>query len=353
MAQPHSNTPPGRGGGRGRDDGRSLPGNRGGRDRGPGQRSAGPDQGRPRGRGDRPGERRDDRDSRDFRSAGGALEQGRDPDQVEGLERRWYPSIPDDVELTELSKSVQHSLDSLPESLGIKVGGHLVMTARMMAEDPQKALEHAQAGHDLAPRVVSVREALAIAAYNTGEYKVALREARTVRRMTGDESWLPLMADCERGLDRPERALDLLAAEVLAKLKPPVRAEALIVLSGARADLDQDQAAVAVLDTDLLRAPQKEVWIARLRFAFAEAQFRVGANDEGMKWLKLAVATDPDGSSGAADRLDELEGIEFLEILESSERASDTQEHPAGDNQGEPDDYSNDVPPVQETQDPD
>ncbi len=260
---------------------------------------------------------------RDSRGDGGSRRDARDSFGEDGGRERWYPAIPDDVELTELSKSVQHSLDSLPESLAMKVGGHLVMAARLLQDDPDRALEHAQAGHDLAPRVGTVREALAIAAYNTGAYQVALREARTVRRMTGDNTWLPLMGDCERGLGRPERALDLLSPDVIATLDPATQAEALIVISGARADLGQAEAAVAVLDTDLLRNPKKQTWVARLRFAYAEALFRIGEDAEGMKWLKLAAATDPDGTSGAAERLDEFEGIEFMEIEESAELEED------------------------------
>ena len=44
---------------------------------------------------------------------------------------------------------------------------------------------------------------------HTGRYAEALRELRTVRRLSGSSEHLPIMADCERGLGRPERALAL------------------------------------------------------------------------------------------------------------------------------------------------
>ena len=58
-------------------------------------------------------------------------------------------------------------------------------------------------------RVGVVREACGIAAYRTGRWAEALSELRAARRMTGRDDYLPIMADCERALGRPDRALAL------------------------------------------------------------------------------------------------------------------------------------------------
>lgn len=211
---------------------------------------------------------------------------------------------------------MQKELSSLPGTLAEKVASHLVMSGRLLDDDPDLALRHAQQAHDLSPRIPAVREALAIAAYTCGDYKGALREARTVRRMSGDDSWLPLIADCERGLGRPDRALDLLLETDLGRLPDEVRSECLIVMAGARQDLDQHEAALDVLDCDLLRSRTKSEWSARLRMAYSDALAGLGRDDEAERWLRLAVASDPTGTSGASDRLAELEGVEVVELVE-------------------------------------
>lgn len=215
--------------------------------------------------------------------------------------------------MSELDHFVQEELSSLPGSLAEKVAAHLVMAGRLLHDDPDLARQHAQQAHDLSPRIIAVREALAVAAYEAGDYKAALREARTVRRMTGDESWLPMIADCERGLGRSDRALDLLAEVDVDALPDEIRAECLIVRSGARRDLGQPEAALAVLESDVLRAGRKAVWVARLRTAYAQTLAELGRTEEAERWLRLAVASDPTGESGAGELLAEWEGVALLE----------------------------------------
>lgn len=225
------------------------------------------------------------------------------------------PEVAPDAVIKELDFSVRKELSSLPGTLAEKVAGHLVMAGRLLDEDSELAFAHARTAHDLAPRIVAVREALAAAAYGAGDYKTAMREARTVRRMAGDDSWLPMIADCERGLGRPERALDLLNEVDLTALPDPIQAECLMVLSGARRDLDQLPAAVAVLESDLLRSGTKSVWSARLRLAYSDVLAESGRTEEARRWLLLAAASDPEGTSGAGERLAEIDDIQVLDVM--------------------------------------
>ena len=80
------------------------------------------------------------------------------------------------------------------------VARHLVMAGRVMDDDPQTALLHARAARRRAGRIAAVREAVGIAAYLCEEWTEALSELRAVRRMTGANEVVPMLADCERAL---------------------------------------------------------------------------------------------------------------------------------------------------------
>ncbi len=56
----------------------------------------------------------------------------------------------------------------------------------------------------LSPRTATVRELLGLSAYRTGQWKVALSELRTFRRLTGDTTHMPVEMDSLRALGRAE-----------------------------------------------------------------------------------------------------------------------------------------------------
>ena len=150
--------------------------------------------------------------------------------------------------------SVRGRLRTLSKDNADGVGRHLVMVGRLLDTDPELAYEHAQAAVRRAGRVDVVREAAGLAAYRTERYAEALRELRTVRRLNGSSEHLAIMADCERGLGRPERALALAQEPEAETLDAEAQIELAIVVSGARLDLGQPEAAVAALSTDAVRA---------------------------------------------------------------------------------------------------
>ena len=122
------------------------------------------------------------------------------------------------------------------------------MAGRLLDVDPERAYLHAQAAVRRGGRIDVVREAAGLAAYRTGRYAEALRELRTVRRLNGSSEHLPIMADAERGLGRPERAVALTTSDEARTLDSVGRTELAIVASGARSDLGEHDAALAVLD---------------------------------------------------------------------------------------------------------
>ena len=179
----------------------------------------------------------------------------------------------------ELDRDVRARLRTLSKDNADAVGQHLVMAGRLLDEEPELAYEHAQAAVRRGGRVDVVREAAGLAAYRTGRYTEALRELRTVRRLNGSSEHLAVMADCERGLGRPERAVALGAAPEVETLDPQPRVELAIVVSGARLDMGDPDAAIAVL-AGITTGPVRTLLAARLAHAKAAALRAAGRTDE-------------------------------------------------------------------------
>jgi hypothetical protein len=213
------------------------------------------------------------------------------------------PALPDDVTGAELDRDVRAELASLASMNAQAVARHLVTAARLLDEDPDLAYQHAVAARERAGRVGAVREAVGLAAYRSGRFAEALSELRAARRITGDQSQLPVMADCERGLGRPERALTMAGSDEVQGLDVAGRVEMRIVASGARRDLGQPEAAVLLLQGPQLKPDLRRPWSARLFYAYAEALADAGRDDEAVTWLRHSAAADTDGSTDAAERV--------------------------------------------------
>lgn len=222
--------------------------------------------------------------------------------------------MPDDVTPRDLDRSVRAELRSLSKANADEVARHLVMIGRLLPDDPEAAYAHAMAAQRRAGRVAMVREIVGVAAYHAGRWAEALSELRAARRMSGSVHLLPLMADAERGLGRPERALDLAASDEARTLATPERVEMAIVVSGARRDLGQHDAAVLALQIPELSSPSVQQYTPRLRYAYADALLEVGRRDEAVEWFARAAAVDPDGTTEAEERLAELQGLRFVDL---------------------------------------
>ncbi len=159
------------------------------------------------------------------------------------------PEIPEEILASELDPDARGRLRTLSKDNADDVARHLVMAGRLIDDDPERAYRHAQVALARGGRVDIVREAAAITAYATGRYAEALREFRTVVRLNGTIEHLPLMADCERGLGRPARVLELAASPEAASLIGDPKTELQIVVAGARADMGEYDAALHALDS--------------------------------------------------------------------------------------------------------
>jgi tetratricopeptide (TPR) repeat protein len=235
------------------------------------------------------------------------------PERAQRSERRAEPPLPADVTGAELDRAVRAELASLASMNADIVARHLVMAGRLLDEDPETAYLHATAAAQRAGRVGVVREAAGLAAYRSGRYAEALSELRAARRITGDSSLLAVMADCERGLGRPERAIEMAATPEVARMDVASRVELLIVVSGARRDMGQPDAAVLALQGTGLKPSQRKAWSARLFYAYADALGEAGRTDEAVTWFGHAAAADSEGETDADVRIAELSGVTFLE----------------------------------------
>ena len=235
------------------------------------------------------------------------------------------PRVPDEITGKEIDRRVAAELRTLPEGLGEQVARLLVATSAALDVDPELAVAYAKEAKRKAGRVSVVREAMGIASYSAGDFADALSEFRAVRRMTGDDALLPMMADCERGLGRPRKALELLASVPEESLDDATRAESRIVASGARRDLGQPEAALVLLQIPALNSRRTEPWMARLRYAYADTLEALGRVDDARTWFERAMTADLEGETDAAERLAALDGVTFDDDWddEDSESASE------------------------------
>ena len=230
----------------------------------------------------------------------------RPADDVRPVHRVDEPAVPSGLDVGELDKSVRAELRSLSKPNAEAVSGHLIMAGRLIDSDPRRALAHARAARARAARIGAVREAVGLAAYHAGDWVEALAELRAARRIGGDARLLPVIADCERAVGRPQQALRALNDPDVGRLDPESRAELYIVVAGARRDLGQVDAALAVLAKGGLDRDRPRPGAMRLWYAYADALEAAGRGEDAAVWFAASAALDPDGETDAAQRAADL-----------------------------------------------
>lgn len=291
------------GGGRGEGRGRDGDRRRGeGRGRGEGRDGRRGDGRRGEGRG-RDGDRR--------RGRGGVRHDRSNP-RREGFredrmaQKELEPDLPQGLEISDLDPSVLQDLKVLSKDNAERVAKHMLMATDLLYDDPQLALQHARAAKNRAGRVGVVRETNGVVAYHAGEWKEALSELRAARRISGGPGLLAVMADAERGLGRPEKALELGRSPEARELDEEGQIELAIVLAGARHDLGQHESAVAQLQRLNPSLDSQGFEQARLSYAYADALLATGEKAEAKKWFEHVAKIDVDGMTDASERVAEL-----------------------------------------------
>lgn len=223
-----------------------------------------------------------------------------------GDQRDAGPPIPASIEAKQLAPEIRGELTTLDRSTADFIARHLVAAGELIDEDPEAALAHARAARARAGRIAAIREAVGIAAYQCGDWAQALAELRAARRMGSRSPLLALIADCERGIGRPERAIELARSAEAGQLSGDDADELRIVAAGARSDLGQHDQALAILSTPQLDPGKTGQTAARLFYAHAETLLALGREQEALRWFLNAARADIDGVTDAEERITEL-----------------------------------------------
>lgn len=224
------------------------------------------------------------------------------------------PPIPDDITEKDLPLGVRAQLKTLTAENAEKVARHLAMVGLLIDQDPELAHKHALAAAERAGRIAMVRETVGITAYRVGDYALALRELLTYRRISGLNDQVPIMVDCERGMGRPDRALELGREVDRSKLDAETRVNLAIAMSGARLDRNENEMALAELEIAELNPAKVFAYSAPLFFAYAETLAGLGRDAEAKRWNDLAERAEKvtSGINSPEDEVfDVLEEIEI------------------------------------------
>ncbi|HOA89100.1 MAG TPA: hypothetical protein PKG79_07010, partial [Propioniciclava tarda] len=301
----------------------------------------------------RPYERRDDRGpdrGRPARAEGSW--RGRDEAEVyvppPGLAAKAdEPATPEGLDLRQLPRAVRAELRGLTSELADIVGAHLLMAGQLIDTDPALAYRHAEAARRRAARLPVTREAAGEAAYAAGEYAAALTEFRALRRMNGGDEFVAAMADCERALGNPDKALALVKEGLKAQPEFTARVELRLVEAGARMDLGQADEALRVLRQELENGGGRGTRSSRirLRYGYANLLEATGATADAERWFAAAAGMDVEGETDAAERVQALQGL-VIDIDEDDlvgdddveTAAEDSDESDAGDSADSDDD---------------
>ena len=218
-------------------------------------------------------------------------EEDRDPFNIRSVRPRHDdPEIPEGTDPGDLDRVARNELKTLAKDNAEGVAQHLVMAARLIEDDPALAHRHALSAARRAGRIGVVRETLAITAYATGDFALALRELRTFRRITGRNDQLPMMVDSERGIGRPDKALELGRSVARSSLPVAVQVELAIAMSGARLDLGQTDAALIELQIPQLDPTTAFSYSPPLFAAYAAVLEELGRDQDAETWYAHADA---------------------------------------------------------------
>lgn len=251
----------------------------------------------------------------------------RDPYGIKSVRSRHDdPELPDDVQAKELDRVARAQLRTLSKENAETVARHLAMAARWIQRDPQLAHRHALSAARRAGRIAVVRETLAITAYSIGDFALALRELRTYRRISGRDDQLPMMVDSERGLGRPEKALELARSVERSSLPTAVRVELAIAMSGARLDLGQAEAALLELEIPELDPDVAFPWSPALFDAYAVVLEELGREAEARQWWDRSERAAEALDAGRVDSDAEAETVEVIEedLIEGDSAEAET-----------------------------
>ena len=244
-----------------------------------------------------------DRNRSERPGRGGSARFGKDEQRDDRrIELKNEPAIPEEVLNETVDPDLARELSSLSKENAERAAQHLLAAAFYVDTDPRRAHLHGVAASARAGRVGRVREVAGYAAYHAREFEIAIRELRAANRISGDGSMWPVLADSERGIGRPQKAVEMAKDPQVKLLDIDGQIEMKIVIAGARRDLKQVDAAVATLKCAELEN-ETASWAARLRYAYADALEASGDHKNAQKWFVKSAEIDINQETDANERI--------------------------------------------------
>jgi tetratricopeptide (TPR) repeat protein len=253
------------------------------RDRSPGQRVQ-------RGRPQKP--RRDDRD-RQGRGERKSFREKGNPRQTRKTTDRPLVHLPDDV-VGELKGTAR------PGKGQILVQVFAEAATAFEEENLAEAIRLAEQAKHIALRSATVRELLGLAYYRDGQFKHAARELSAFRRLAGSTEQNPVLADCYRAMEKPERAIEL-CDEIEPSVPEPIRYEGAIVAAGALTDMGRIDEAIARVESLELNPPSAGQHHLRAWYVLGDLLERRGRFTVALNFFEAVAAADAE-STDAPER---------------------------------------------------
>lgn len=236
--------------------------------------------------------------------------------------------MPQDVEPSLLEASARRELRSLGRANAENVARHLVMLQRLLESDPEQAYQHGRYASSHAGRVAVVRESAGIAAYLAGHYQEALSHIRAARRLSGLDLHHAIEADCERALGRLDQALKVAAAASAKQLDDLEEAEIAMVVSGVRAEKNQPELGLVVIEDAIRLFRGDRETLRRMHSVRADRLTELGRKQEADR-IRARIGITPEGKDEEApEPEDEIVAYDLEEDYEPEQAEHTQAEHP-------------------------
>ena len=162
-------------------------------------------------------------------------------------------------------------------------------------ENIAEAIKLAEQAKHIALRSATVRELLGLSYYRDGKFKQAAAELSAFRRLAGSTEQNPVLADCYRAMNKPERALEL-CNELDDSVPEPIRYEGTIVAAGALAEMGRVDEAIARIESLDLNPASAGQHHLRAWYVLGDLLERRGRFTLALNFFEAVSAADPEST---------------------------------------------------------